>query len=171
MADAYIALGANLGDRRANLRAALQALEKKTRLVAVSALYETDAVTADGSAQPPYLNAACHLETDFDPLALLHMLQSIERDLGRPADHKRWAPRPIDLDILIYDDLVLDDDRLTIPHPRLARRPFVLVPLADIAADVPHPVLHRTIADLAREAGTTGVRRITGPEWASPPVP
>jgi 2-amino-4-hydroxy-6-hydroxymethyldihydropteridine diphosphokinase len=171
VADTYIALGANLGDREANLRTALQTLAKETRRVAVSALYQTDAVTADGSVQPRYLNAACLVETHLDPLALLQLLQAIERDLGRESTRERWAPRPIDLDILIYDDLVLDDDRLTIPHPRLAVRPFVLIPLNDIAAEVIHPVLCRTVADLAREAGTNGVRRITGPEWASPPVP
>lgn len=165
MSDAYIALGANLGDRQANLRAALHALAGKTRLVAVSALYETDAMTPDGSAQPQYLNAACHIETGLDPHALLHLLQAIERDLGRPEDHERWAPRPIDLDILLYDDLVLDSPELVLPHPRMAERAFVLVPLRDVAAVVVHPVLCRTIAELSAEKGAVGVQQVAGVGW------
>ena len=166
MADVCIALGANLGDRESNLRSALRAIEDVARVSALSSLFETDAVTLDGSEGPPYYNAACRIETELEPLPLLRFLQSVERQIGRPPDARRWAPRLIDLDLLLYGGDIVETDDLTVPHPRLAERPFVLVPLAEIAADVAHPVLQRTIAELAEEAGDAGVRRITGAGWS-----
>ena len=166
-ADVCIGLGANLGDREANLRSALAALGDAARVVAVSSLYETDAVTADGSAGPAYLNAACRIETELEPLPLFRFLQSVERQIGRRPPRERWAPRPIDLDLLLYGNEIFETDDLTVPHTRLAERPFVLVPLAEIAADVVHPVLDRTIAVLAEEAGDAGVRRIAEAGWES----
>ncbi len=168
-ADVYIALGANLGDREANLRSALRAIEDGARVVAVSSLFETDAVTPDGSDGPPYYNAACRIETQLEPLDLLRFLQAVERQIGRPPTAKRWAPRLIDLDLLLYESDIVETVDLTVPHPRLAERPFVLVPLAEIAADVVHPVLDRTIAELAQAAGDAGVRRITGTDWVGLP--
>ena len=165
MADVYIALGANLGDREANLRSALRAISGSERVVAVSSLFETEAVTLDGSEGPPYYNAACRIETELEPLPLLRFLQSVERQIGRPAEARRWAPRLIDLDLLLYGSDIVETDDLTVPHPLMAERPFVLVPLAEIAAGLVHPVLNRTIADLAEEAGDAGVRRITGECW------
>ncbi|MCH8051237.1 MAG: 2-amino-4-hydroxy-6-hydroxymethyldihydropteridine diphosphokinase [Chloroflexi bacterium] len=165
MADVYIALGANLGDREANLRSALRAISGSERVVAVSSLFETEAVTLDGSEGPPYYNAACRIETELEPLPLLRFLQSVERQIGRPAEARRWAPRLIDLDLLLYGSDIVETDDLTVPHPLMAERPFVLVPLAEIAAGLVHPVLNRTIADLAEEAGDAGVRRITGERW------
>ena len=165
MADVCVALGANLGDRESNLRSALRAISEVSRIVAVSSLYETDAVTPDGSDGPAYLNAACRIETELEPLPLMRFLQSVERQIGRPPKAERWAPRLIDLDLLLYGSDIVETDDLTVPHPRLAERPFVLVPLAEIAADVVHPVLERTIAELAQEAGDAGVRRITGEGW------
>ena len=165
MADVYIALGANLGDREANLRSALRAISVSERVVAVSSLFETEAVTLDGSEGPPYYNAACRIETELEPLPLLRFLQSVERQIGRPAEARRWAPRLIDLDLLLYGSDIVETDDLTVPHPLMAERPFVLVPLAEIAAGLVHPVLNRTIADLAEEAGDAGVRRITGERW------
>ena len=165
MADVYIALGANLGDREANLRLALRAISGSERVVAVSSLFETEAVTLDGSEGPPYYNAACRIETELEPLPLLRFLQSVERQIGRPAEARRWAPRLIDLDLLLYGSDIVETDDLTVPHPLMAERPFVLVPLAEIAADIVHPVLNRTIADLAEEAGDAGVRRITRERW------
>ncbi len=168
MADVCIGLGANVGDRQSNLRSALRAIEDVARIVTVSSLYETDAVTPDGSDGPPYYNAACRIETDLDPLPLMRFLQSVERQIGRPPEARRWAPRLIDLDLLLYGSDLVETDDLTVPHPRMAERPFVLVPLAEIAADVMHPVLERTIAELAQEAGDAGVRRITGEGWGGP---
>lgn len=168
-ADVYIGLGANLGDREANLRSALRAIEDGARIVAVSSLFETDAVTPDGSEGPPYYNAACRIETQLEPLDLLRFLQSVERLIGRPPNAKRWAPRLIDLDLLLYGSDIVETVDLTVPHPRMAERPFVLVPLAEIAADVAHPVLERTIADLAQEAGNAGVRRFAEVGWGDSP--
>ncbi|MCH7485143.1 MAG: 2-amino-4-hydroxy-6-hydroxymethyldihydropteridine diphosphokinase [Chloroflexi bacterium] len=160
-----MALGANLGDREANLRSALRAIEDVARIVAVSSLFETDAVTPDGSEGPPYYNAACRIETELGPLPLMRFLQSVEREIGRTPSAERWAPRPIDLDLLLYGNDIVETDELTVPHTRMAERPFVLVPLAEIAADVVHPVLNRTIAELAEEAGDAGVRRIAEAGW------
>ena len=165
MADVCIALGANLGDREANLRSALRAISGSERVVAVSSLFETEAVTLDGSEGPPYYNAACRIETELEPLPLLRFLQSVERQIGRPAEARRWAPRLIDLDLLLYGSDIVETDDLTVPHPLMAERPFVLVPLAEIAAGLVHPILNRTITDLAEEAGDAGVRRITGERW------
>ncbi len=169
MADVCIALGANLGDREANLRSALRAIEGGARVVAVSSLFETDAVTPDGSDGPPYYNAACRVETRLDPLELLRFLQAVERLIGRPPTAKRWAPRLIDLDLILYESDIVETVDLTVPHLRMAERPFVLVPLAEIAADVVHPVLDRTIGELAQAAGDAGVRRITGTDWGGLP--
>jgi 2-amino-4-hydroxy-6-hydroxymethyldihydropteridine diphosphokinase len=157
--------GAGLGDREAYLRAALRGLAREARIVAVSSLYETEAVTADGSEQPPYLNAACRIETALEPLPLLRFLQALEREIGRQPRAGRWAPREIDLDLLLYGNEIVETDDLTLPHPRLAERPFALVPLAEIAGEAVHPLLGRTIAELAREAGTAGVRKVKDAGW------
>jgi 2-amino-4-hydroxy-6-hydroxymethyldihydropteridine diphosphokinase len=169
VADVCIALGANLGDREANLRGALRAIEDGARIVAVSSLFETEAVTPDGSDGPPYYNAACRIETQLEPLDLLRFLQAVERLIGRPPDAKRWAPRLIDLDLLLYAGDIVETVDLTVPHPRMAERPFVLVPLAEVAADIVHPVLERTIAELAQKAGDAGVRRIAAVGWDAAP--
>lgn len=131
----------------------------------VSSLYETEAVTLDGSEGPPYLNAACRVETDLEPKALVRVMQAAERRLGRARTAPRWAPRAIDLDLLLYGNDIIETDNLTVPHQRLAERPFALVPLAEIAADVVHPILKRTIAELAQDAGAVGVRRIAEAGW------
>ena len=165
MADVCIGLGANLGDRESNLRSALRAIEDVARISVVSSLFETDAVTPDGGEGPPYYNAACRIETELEPLPLMRFLQSVERQIGRSPKARRWAPRLIDLDLLLYGSDIVETDDLTVPHPRMAERPFVLVPLAEIAADIVHPVLERTIAELAQEAGDAGVRRISGVGW------
>ncbi len=143
----------------------MRSISEVARIVAVSSLYETDAVTPDGSDGPVYLNAACRIETDLDPHALLSVMQAAERRLGRARTAPRWAPRLIDLDLLLYGNDIVETDDLTVPHARLAERPFVLVPLAEIAADLVHPVLERTIAELAKEAGDAGVRRIADAGW------
>lgn len=157
----YLALGANLGDRERNLSVALRRLEPLVRIEAVSSLYETDPVPPD---QPAYLNAACRAITGLQPRALLRHLNEVEREIGRRWG-PRWGPRPIDIDLLLYGDAVIEDDGLRVPHPELANRPFVLVPLADIAADVRHPELNRTIGELAQEADRSGVRLRAASGW------
>ena len=163
MAIVYLGLGSNLGNREANLRAALRGLWRRGRVEAVSSLYETEAV--GGPAQPRFYNAACRWETGLEPRPLLSFLQGLEHELGRRPGGERWAPRPIDLDVLLCGDRIVDEEGLTIPHPRLAERPFVLAPLAEIAADARHPVEGRTIAELLAAAGTEGVRRIAEAGW------
>jgi 2-amino-4-hydroxy-6-hydroxymethyldihydropteridine diphosphokinase len=159
----YLGLGANLGNREANLRMALGAMTRMLRVTAVSSLYETDPVGS--TPQPPFYNAACAIDAGLDPLPLLRFLHSIEEEVGRRPGAGHQGPRPIDIDILLYGDVTLDDPQLTIPHPRLHQRAFVLVPLAEIATGVKHPLLGQTIAELASGMGATGVRRIAGAGW------
>ncbi len=163
MATVYLGLGSNLGNREANLRAALRGLWRMGRVEAVSALYESEPV--GGPEQPPYYNAACRWETGLEPRPLLRFLQGLEHELGRRPGGERWAPRPIDLDILLYGDRLLDEEGLIIPHPRLAERPFVLAPLAEVAAEVSHPALDKTVSGLLKAAGRRGVRRVAEAGW------
>lgn len=159
----YIALGANLGDRRANLLAALRALPPLVRVEAVSALYESP---PQPPAPPPaYFNAAARIETELAPEDLLAYLKQIERDLGRgPAE--RWAPRPIDLDIVLYDDCVLKSDTLQIPHPRLQERAFVLRPLLDLDSELRHPVSGERLEELLADSGEVGLVTIQDRHWS-----
>lgn len=146
---AAIALGSNLGDRRTALASALDAIQQlpTTRLIAASEPLETDPVGP--GRQGRYLNAATVVDTDLPPRVLLDHLLKIERSLGRVRDaREQWGPRTIDLDLLLYADLVKGEPGLTIPHPRMHERRFVLEPLASIAPEMMHPVLQRTVADL-----------------------
>ena len=167
MAVAFIALGSNLGDREANLRAALDAVGRAGRVTDVSSLYETDPV---GPEQPLFYNAVCRIETELEPDTLLTALKAIEADLGRDPAGERWGPRVIDLDILMYGELTVDQPWLRIPHPRLSERAFVLVPFAEIAPDVDVPGMGR-VRELAEAAGEAGVRLVKGQGWESEPVP
>ena len=151
MARACIALGSNLGNRDAALRAAIARLEAlpQGRLIAVSTFIETPPVDAP-SGSGFFLNAAAVMETKLSAPELLRLLLDIERDLGRLSriGQPRNAPRVIDLDLLLYDELILDAPRLRVPHPRMHERAFVLRPLAEIAPDALHPVLNKSVREL-----------------------
>ena len=148
MTTVYLGLGSNLGDRRRNLEAALDALRAHPQIAvtAVSSFLETDPVGGP-PGQGKFLNAAAKIETDLSPEALLEELKRVERALGRKPG-PRWGPREIDLDILLYGDAVLETPDLTIPHPRMRERRFVLEPLAEIAPDARDPVTGRTVREL-----------------------
>lgn len=145
-----IALGSNLGNRGENLRKAITALEPHVAVQKKSRVYES--MPQGVGEQSLYLNMAISGETELAPRALLDVLQQIERDLGR-APNSHNMPRPIDLDIVLYGDTVLDTPELTLPHPRMHERAFVLVPLEEIAPFHTHPVLHKPIIDLWDELG------------------
>lgn len=149
MALAYLGLGSNLGDRRAHLDAALAALRAHPAVhaLAASSLIETDPVGGP-PGQGRYLNAAARIETDLAPHDLLGLLKRIEGDLGRAPGGPRWGPRTIDLDILLYGDLRLESADLTVPHPRMRDRRFVLAPLAEVAPDARDPVTGLTVRQL-----------------------
>jgi 2-amino-4-hydroxy-6-hydroxymethyldihydropteridine diphosphokinase len=159
MADALLALGGNVGEVRDTLDRAIGRLCDGTdiRLVARSSDYETPPWGVED--QPPFVNLCIAVETRLEPHALLTRVQDVERAFGRDRTReRRWGPRPLDIDILAYDDVTLDEPDLTLPHPRLFERAFVLVPLAEIAPD-------RTIAGVrVRDAlaglDTTGIRRL-----------
>ena len=149
MAVVYIGIGSNLGDRRANIDRALSLLkeEKEIEVQAVSKMIETEPV--GGPEQGLFLNGVLRVRTDLLPLDLLSKLKNIERRLGRQRSDERNRPRTMDLDILFYDDVVIVDGRtLTIPHPRLAERRFVLEPLSELAPDFVHPRLGKTVREL-----------------------
>lgn len=158
----YLGLGANLGNRLGNLQAGMRRLEGAVRLVAVSSLYESEPVGPPG--QPPYWNAAACVETAVRPRALLALIKRIEWEMGRRPGPV-WGPRPLDIDILLVDGERLAGPELVVPHPRLAERSFVLVPLAEIAPNGGHPVLDRTIRACRDAVGDAGLMRLAGPEW------
>jgi 2-amino-4-hydroxy-6-hydroxymethyldihydropteridine diphosphokinase len=143
---ACLSLGSNIGDREDNLRQAIARLHEVGEVHAVSGFYETEPVEVEGE-QPWFLNCAVSVETSLKPEELLAGILTIEREMGRRRDQVR-APRTIDIDILLFGDLVVDLPHLTIPHPGLSRRRFVLEPLAEIAPDTRHPVSRLTVREL-----------------------
>lgn len=153
----YLGLGSNLGDRDHLLRAALTALAAVARITRVSSVWDTAPVLVED--QPRFHNIVALALTTLDPLPLLDEIKRIERTLGREAG-PRYGPRPIDIDILLYDDLTLATPELTIPHARLVERAFALAPLAEIAPDARHPVLGLDARTLAARAPASDVRRL-----------
>jgi 2-amino-4-hydroxy-6-hydroxymethyldihydropteridine diphosphokinase len=153
---AFIAFGSNLGDRHAHLLAARADLcaAQGIDCVAASSLYESQPSGGPGG-QGLYLNAVVEIATGIDPFALLQLLQNIEKEHGRVRS-ERWSERPLDLDLLFYNDLILQTETLTLPHPRLHERAFVLLPCAEIAPTLLHPVYGRTILQLSEEIEPSG---------------
>ncbi len=159
---ACIGLGSNLpsprGTPRETVSAAMHALKSLGRITAQSPLYET--APLDYAGQPPFVNAAVCLETALEPEAVLDALLQIERQFGRDRSAGiPKGPRSLDLDLLLFDDWVIETARLTVPHPGLARRRFVLAPLARIAPTLRHPVLQKTIAELLAALPDEGANR------------
>lgn len=146
----YLALGSNLGDRAATLARAVLALDDMpgTKVMATAGLHETKPVGGP-PGQGDYLNSACAVETDLEPQPFLVEIHRIERRLGRRREEEeRWGPRHIDIDIIFWGDMLLDGPELTVPHPRMHERAFVLRPLADIAPDYRHPKLGSSVREL-----------------------
>jgi 2-amino-4-hydroxy-6-hydroxymethyldihydropteridine diphosphokinase len=151
----FLALGSNIGDRFANLQAGIASLPPAVRVLAKSAVYETP--PWGFTDQPAFLNMVLQGETALAPEELLKYLKHLEAKLGR-LPTVRWGPRQIDIDILFYDELILDTQELVIPHPGLPERAFVLVPLADLAPGLVHPLMGKTIRQLLAEVDVAGVK-------------
>ena len=160
MAVAYLALGANLGNRRENLRMALRGITRMARVDAVSSLYETE---PEGPPQPKYYNAVCRIETGLSPQSLLRFLHGLEHEIGRRPTRESMSPRVIDLDLLLYDDRTIDEPGLAVPHPRMAGRAFVMAPLAEIAPGI--SVAGRAAMEISHELGRHGIEVIADVGW------
>ena len=152
-ATVYLGLGSNLGDRASNLARARDMLTQRVKLEEASPIYETRPV--GDTEQPMFLNQVCRVHTILTPDNLLVLVKGIERRLGRAGRSGR--PRPIDIDILFYDNLIYDSETLTIPHPRAHERAFVLVPMYELAPEMAHPKLNITIREMRNNVSDDGV--------------
>lgn len=148
MSRACISIGSNIGDRISNCKKALLELERVSKIVKVSSFYETEPVGKED--QPEFINLAVIIETELIPKKLLSDLKQIENKLGR-VRHEKWGPRTIDIDIIFYDNLIIKEDDLVIPHPRAHQRRFVLEPLCEIDPEFVHPELKSTISELLQK--------------------
>ncbi|MFC1528847.1 2-amino-4-hydroxy-6-hydroxymethyldihydropteridine diphosphokinase [Candidatus Latescibacterota bacterium] len=155
----YLGLGSNIGDRLGNLNGAVLRLNSSPEILVmnVSNIYET--VPVGGPVQPDYLNAAVEIETILEPEGLFRHCSGIEKAMGRERTEK-YGPRIIDIDIVLYNQLVLKTDDLTIPHPRMHERAFVLRPLADLVPDYVHPVTGLAVKELLERVDQSGVQKI-----------
>lgn len=160
---AYIGIGSNIGDKKANCRRAIELLKQAGTVTAVSSLYYTEPVGY--REQEDFINAVAAVETEQSPEALLEACQAIEQEMGRTRT-LRWGPRIIDLDILLFGNAVVDEPDLVIPHPLMASRRFVLAPLAEIAPGMVHPLLEKSASQLLQELEDTStvMKCRTGPE-------
>ena len=153
----FIGLGTNLGDKLANLQAALDALREFVTVTKISSIFQT---TPWGYLdQDDFFNIVIEVNAILAPLELLDRLKTLESELGR-TESFRYGPRIIDMDILMYGDLIYISERLEIPHPRMTERAFVLAPFAEIAPEVVHPILKKTIEKLLSEVDSSGVRKL-----------
>ncbi|GEM_PF-363297 len=157
----YLGLGSNLGDRKTNICKAMAMLDEKVRIELVSSLYETE--PWGYADQPMFLNVVCRATGGLGPRDLLALAKDIEKRLGREPSFRN-APRLIDIDILVYDNMIIDEPDLVVPHPRLAERGFALIPLAEIAPELVHPKEGKTMKELASQATGGQVRPLVDPD-------
>lgn len=146
---AFVALGSNLGDRQGNLNRAVELLKQHgVEVLKVSTFIETEPYGV--TDQPRFLNGACMVKTELSPLELLRLLLSVEKEMGR-VRLRHWGERNIDLDLLLYEGVIMDTEELRLPHPDMANRDFVMLPLAELAPSLIHPVLQKTMQELAEK--------------------
>ncbi len=162
----YLGLGSNMGDRVALLQRAVHSLqeEKEIHIIELSSIYETDPIGF--TEQPSFYNLVVHLVTTLSPSDLLQKILSIETKLNR-VRKQRWGPRTIDIDILLYGDQRVEEENLTIPHPRLHEREVVLIPLLEIAGDFRIPHIDEKVSNLLQKLPEQGVRQMGTMEWVS----